>query len=95
MNKNPISIPIKKIGNFFYQYNLVIFIVLVTGGLIASILILNNIINQPETSIGISTVTNPTTFDQATAIRLQKLENSTNNNSYQTLPSGRINPFTE
>ncbi len=101
MKNISLTIQLKKIGNVIYRYNLVIFIVLVAGGLISSILILNNIITQPNTSSTTITSTNTTStstntsVDQQTANRLLKLENSTNNTSYKTLPSGRTNPFGE
>ena len=96
-----ITYPLKELGKLFYRYNLVIFIVLVTGGLIYSIIILNNIITQPNddslpnTGSSSSLSPNISSFDQSTINRLQKLETSANNTNYQTLPSGRINPFSE
>jgi len=77
------------------RYNLVLFIVMVVGGLIASIMILNNILNQPAAVTTDSTTNSAVTFDQVTISRLSKLETSANNASYNTLPSVRINPFSE
>ena len=96
-----ITYPLKVLGKLFYRYNLVIFIILVTGGLIYSIIILNNIITQPNNvtlpgpSPSPSSSPYVSSFDQSTINRLQKLETSANNTNYQTLPSGRINPFSE
>ncbi|MEI6850583.1 MAG: hypothetical protein WCK26_01285 [Candidatus Saccharibacteria bacterium] len=87
---NPKRILMRIIG----RYNLVIFIILLTAGLIASILILNNII----ISTGTSTSTNTSTDisgDQITINSLNKLEASADNSNFQNLPSGRINPFSE
>lgn len=95
MKNISITVFIKKIGKIFYRYNLVIFIVLVTGGLIASIMILNQIITQPGSSTTNDTTPSTTSFDQPTINRLSKLESNTKNTNYQTLPSGRINPFLE
>ena len=101
MKNISLTIQIKKIGTIIYRHNLVIFIVLVAGGLIASIIILNNIITQPSTNLSTSTSSSTTTtstnvsVDQQTTNRLLKLENSESNINYKTLPSGRINPFAE
>ena len=99
MQNISITVQLKKLGTIIYRYNLIIFIVLVAGGLVSSILILNNIVTQPNTSTVVNTNTVPTSTntpaDQQTINRLLKLENSTNNTSYKSLPSGRINPFAE
>ena len=94
MKKNSTINPLTYIVDLLSRFNLVIFIVIVAGGLIASIIILNNILTQPYTS---KAVANPseTSFDQTVENRLLKLETSTNNVNYKNLPSGRINPFSE
>jgi hypothetical protein len=88
--------PFKQLANLFVRYNLVIFIVLMSFGLVMSILILNNIISQPTNGNNSNpSSTQPTSFDQSTINRLNKLEPSASNTSYQTLPAGRNNPFSE
>jgi len=97
MNNISITASFKQFINLFARYNLVIFIVLISAGLVVSVLILNNIVSQP-TNNSSNPSTNPTatsTFDQSTINRLNKLETSANNTSYQTLPAGRNNPFSE
>lgn len=90
MKYNPIIHPLKFIIHLIDRFNFVLFIVIVAGGLIFSILILNNILTQPYGSD-----TNATTFDRSTINRLMKLETSSNNTSHNNLPTGRINPFSE
>jgi len=94
MKKNSTLNPLSYIADLLGRFNLVIFIVIVASGLIASIIILNNILTQPYTS---KVVANPseTSFDQTVGNRLLKLETGTNNVNYKNLPSGRINPFSE
>lgn len=94
MKNNSINNPLKQFVNLLSRYNLVIFIVLVTGGLILSIIMLNNILTQPYSN-NTEPSTTVTTFDQLTINRLVKLETSAKNTNYRTLPSGRINPFSE
>ncbi|HUC96730.1 MAG TPA: hypothetical protein VMR16_03660 [Candidatus Saccharimonadales bacterium] len=87
---NPLKLLMKLIG----RYNFVIFIIIISIGLSASVLILNDILNRPYSATSQSAA--PTTrFDQSTITRLSKLETSANNNTYNTLPPGRVNPFSE
>lgn len=95
MKNNSIINPFNQFVRLIHRYNLVLFIVLVAGGLIASVIILNNILTQPSSNNVGSSNNNSTTSDQSTINRLTNLETSTSNNSYQTLPSGRVNPFSE
>lgn len=90
VNRNPFS----PIANFFGRFNVVIFIVVVAGGLIASIMILNNILQLPyEASNPTGSTGNTVVFDETTITRLNKLKTSDTNATDQILPSGRINPF--
>ncbi len=87
-------ISIRQFTRLLIKFNFVIFIVLVTSGLIMSVMILNSILARPYADKNGSNGTT-TTFDQQTIDRLNKLNVSTNNINYQTLPSGRTNPFSE
>jgi hypothetical protein len=98
MKNKSTSKPLKYAPNFLARFNLVIFIVIVVIGLIASILILTDLVNKSydgDSSSTTSSVAAPTMFDQQTISRLSKLNNSNSNNSYNSLPSGRVNPFSE
>lgn len=87
-------ISIRQFTRLLVRFNFVIFIVLVTSGLIMSVMILNSILARPYADNNGSNGAT-TTFDQQTINRLNKLNVSTNNTNYQTLPSGRTNPFSE
>lgn len=95
MKNTLLNNPLKVTSTTIKRYNLVIFIVMVVGGLIASIMILNNILTQPAVVTTDPTTNSAVTFDQVTISRLSKLETSANNASYNTLSSARINPFSE
>jgi len=105
MKKNVKINPIKSISNLLKRYNLVLFIIIVVCGLIYAILMLTNILIEPsadsaQTSTATSSSTdnsnnNTTVFDQKTIDNLNKLKTSANNTGDQTLPAGRVNPFSE
>jgi hypothetical protein len=86
--------PLKSIIRLIHRYNFVIFIVIVSVGLMASILFLNDILNRPYTN-GTSSGNTTTIFDVPTINRLNKLESSASNTSYKTVSPGRQSPFTE
>ncbi len=70
----------------------VIFVVVLSAGLMMAILTLNDILQQAlsgNLSGGYSQT------DRTTITRLNKLQTSDKNASGATLPSGRINPFSE
>ena len=85
------------IKNGLNRFNIIIFVVLLVGGLIFCILVLNNALTRPnEINPGDNAVnTNQTNFDEATEAQLNRLKPSLENSGTQTLPSGRINPFFE
>lgn len=87
-NKNPFA----PIANFFTRFNVVIFIVVVASGLIAAILIINNILQLPYKTTSNTINNTQTTFDESTIVQLNKLKTS-DQNTNPTLPTGRINPF--
>jgi type IV secretory pathway component VirB8 len=96
MKNKPNTNPIKSIMDTLDRYNLVIFIVITVGGLIAAILTLNYILHLPYISIEsmISNIDN-TKLDEVTINKLDKLKTSDNNAASQVFPTGRINPFSE
>jgi len=82
------------LADFLKKHNLVIFITVISAGLVAVILVISNILIQPEQfQSANSATTNVGSFDQATINKLNTLNPSDNNS--QSLPSGRINPFAE
>jgi hypothetical protein len=88
------------ITDIIKKSNLVIFIVLVSAGLILVVTTLTDIFIPPEaTSSNQTTTTNrpsassSVTFDQVTIDKLNILKTASDNSGDQTLPAGRINPF--
>jgi hypothetical protein len=77
------------------RYNLTIFIVMLTGGLSAAVLILNATIQKTSDTAGYSTSLDITSFDQATIDRIKQLHSSSEIAADSSLPAGRINPFAE
>jgi hypothetical protein len=93
MKKNLITNPFRPIVNMIKRSSFVIFVVVVASGLVVSVLTLTNILINPLGGGPSSKSTVTTGFDQATINRLNKLTESSNSSKDQTLPSGRINPF--
>lgn len=83
--------PIKIIGNTISRYNFVIFVVIISCGLMLAIIVMTSILNIPFTSVNGT----ETKFDQVTINRLSKFETISTNTGFNNLPTGRINPFFE
>lgn len=78
----------KSVTKTIRRFNMTIFIVVLSVSLMASILILSNIL------LSQSSGNNPASApDQTTIDLLNKLTTSDNSSNNQVLPSGRINPF--
>jgi len=88
------SNPIK---NFLGRFNNVIFIVMLTSVLIFCIMVLKYNIGQTgvEVSDGTGIDPNQTVFSEPLKNKINKLRTSDQNSGNQTLPTGRINPFSE
>lgn len=86
--------PFKPIIDVVSRHNLVIFIIVVVSGLITSILILNNILRLPYTATSVDP-NSTTKFDEATIVRVNSLKTSSDNSIDQSIPSGRVNLFSE
>lgn len=90
MKKQSIGNPLKYLSKLFIRYNFVIFIVIISVGLMAAVLFLSYIMSSPY-----STADNSTIFDTTTVSRLNNLQPSTINISYKVIPPGRASPFSE
>jgi len=86
--------PFKPIVDVFSRFNLVIFIVVIVSGLIASVLILNNILDLPYATTSIDSG-DTMKFDEATIVRVNTLKISSDNLANQPSSSGRLNLFSE
>jgi len=98
MNIKP-NLSIRSIKQLFTQllrrFHIVIFVIVVFGGLAVVILILNSIINKSSNSAGYTSQTNNATFDQNTIQRIEQLKTTDQNNGDLDLSHGRSNPFVE
>ena len=93
-NKDTSSL-IRSIVSAFQRYNVTIFIVVLTGGLVVAVLMLNSTVQQASDTAGFSAGTGSTSFDQVTIDRVKQLHTSTEFTADVSLPPGRINPFSE
>lgn len=87
----------KTISNFLFRYHVILFSVIVLGGLAAAVFILNSVLEKSDKAAdGYTASSNNTTFDTATVDRLDKLHASSDG-STPTIDtgSGRQNPFVE
>lgn len=84
----------KPFVELFRRYHLTIFIVVVVGGLAVSVIIFNDILASSTDISGYTAEVTNASFDQSTITKLQQLHTSSENVE-PTLPSGRINPFSE
>ncbi len=94
MKNNSLNNPLKLFINLIIRYNFVIFVVIVSIGLMASVLFLSDILNRPYSN-GSKTGDSSTIFDTSTMSRLDTLQTSAINTSYKTAPTGRASPFSE
>jgi len=90
MTKYSIDNPLKTAVKLILRYNFVIFVVVVSIGLMASILLLSEVTNRPY-----SNGTSSTIFDITTINNVNKLQPSAKNTLYKTIPAGRASPFSE
>lgn len=87
---NNLTTSLLSIKKSLKKFNVVFFII-ITSGLILCVAILGNILIQPY----IDNPNSKATFDQTTINNLGKMQTSDKNVKYQSVPSGRINPFSE
>lgn len=85
----------KTITNFFVRYHVVIFSVIVIGGLSVVVLILNSIITSASDTSNYVPAGSSATFDEATIKRVNELKARSETGGNLTFPEGRINPFVE
>lgn len=85
------------IKDIFNRVSLLLFIIIVTGGLIVSVITLNDILTSQQANDNVVSKNNnnKVVADQTTINGLNKLKKSSDNTTAKTLPSGRINPFAE
>lgn len=86
----------KAIITFLHRFHIILFVIVVLGGLAVAILMLNNVVVRSATSDGYTSQTNNASFDQATIKRIEDLKTRDQAGSDQLdLSKGRSNPFVE
>jgi hypothetical protein len=95
MKNKDISTLLAPVADAFRRYSLTIFIVVLVGGLSTAVLILNSTLQESSNISNDPASLDITTFDQATISRVNQLHTSSDGVGQFTLPSGRVNPFSE
>jgi hypothetical protein len=91
MPSKPQINPLKSLKSILVRYNFVIFVVVTAFLLIFSVTVLTTILNQQTEGQAPAVID----FDQVTINKLNGLEISSNNSTFNNLPAGRTNPFSE
>ena len=83
-------------SHFLGRFHMLIFTIIVLGGLTVCMFLINGIISQTGNSSNTSDATPTQDFDQATIDRIKQLHTAGDSSSAPlNLPSGRINPFVD
>lgn len=95
MKNKPHKDTLRLVTRFFRHANLILFVVLLGLGLVAYIIVLNNILQKATSDASSSIISSSSiTFDQSVINKINLLKPSSDNSGH-SLPSGRINPFSE
>lgn len=81
--------------SFLHRFHVVIFVILVLGGVAAAIFALNTIIIRSSDTTDAPSGSNSTAFDQVTIKRIEELKTRDQGGGGLNLPPGRTNPFVE
>jgi len=95
MKNKTIINPLSSITGIVTRFSLVLFVIIITSGLIFSVLVLKGILDQPYNDDTQATASESITIDQATIDTLNNTKAVNENLDVKTLPSGRINPFSK
>lgn len=82
------------IVHILQRFHTIIFVIVVLGGLIAVVLLLNDIVVGSSQQVAPASVT-PTGFDKETIDRIDKLRTKDDAATELNLSDGRTNPFVE
>ena len=85
----------RSIAQFLERFHVIIFVIAITGGLGAVVLLLNSVITSSSESGGYTASSNSASFDQATIDRVKQLKTRDEASSQLDLSKGRTNPFSE
>lgn len=96
MKKRPVDTVARPIVDVIKHYHLTIFFVLVASCLIGGVILINRMIIDGESEgADYQSSISAGSIDEATLLRIQSLHPSTEPDTSLSLPSGRINPFSE
>ena len=84
----------KFIINSLHRYHVVLFVIIVLGGLAVMVFFLNLVLIRSSESDGYTSSSNNASFDQQTIDRIKDLKEADDSSSQLDL-SGRSNPFIE
>ncbi|HET8884054.1 MAG TPA: hypothetical protein VFM68_01130 [Candidatus Saccharimonadales bacterium] len=85
----------KTVVNFLRRYHVVLFSVIVLGGLVVAVFVLNTIITSSAENDNYIPTENSVSFDQETIERVNQLKSRDEAQQELDLSQGRINPFVE
>lgn len=85
----------KTFSTILHRFHAIIFVVVVAGGLSVVVLLLNNIITKSSDANDTSSVTQDTSFDQATIKQINQLKSRDAAPTPLDLSQGRTSPFGE
>lgn len=84
----------KTVVALLHRFHIVLFVIIILGGLAIVILLLNDVVIRSGQSDGYTPDNSSTSFDQSTIKKIQEL--NTNGQTGTPLPTGvRTNPFIE
>lgn len=84
----------KALVRFLHRFHLTLFVVIVLGGVIVVVALLNSVVVRSGETAGYAPKTTSDTFDQATIDKIDALKTRDQNGGQLNL-SGRTNPFVE
>lgn len=85
----------KAFFSFTRRFHVVIFVVIVLGGVAASVFILNSIVVRSTDASEFSSETSSVSFDKETIKRIEDLKTRDQGGATLDLSKGRTNPFVE
>lgn len=94
LNISPDAIK-KSIVVFLHRFHIVLFVIIVLGGLAVVIFLLNEVVVTSGQANGYTPDANNATFDQSTIQKIQNLKTASQSDQPITNNGGRTNPFVE
>lgn len=85
-----------KLGSFLSRFHVIVFTIIIIGGLIVCVLLINATVTESDSSSNYTPPSTNTSFDQQTIDRIKQLHSSSDGTPAPSLDlSGRINPFVD